>query len=216
MNLDYSTAMNFSWIEQDRIAGCRGPRSDSDLVFLASSGIGALVRLAHENETGVSRADVEAHGLEDCYEPVPDWNPPTQTQIDGIIAFIRSVLAKGKSVAVSCGAGYGRTGTILGCYLVASGQSAEDAIQHLLSVRPCSGEILTVPGQKAAVVEFGRRTLSSNAGQSVKGSFELPLPTPSAVAKAMADRPACGSPRQARDKLTWAVTEPTRTVVVVG
>ena len=162
-NVDYSM-MNFSWIEQDRIAGCRGPRSDSDLAFLASCSIGALVRLAHEDETGVSTADVEAHGLEDCYEPVPDWNPPTQTQIDGIIAFIRSALARGKSIAVSCGAGYGRTGTILACYFVACGRPAEDAIQHLLSVRPCSQEILTVPGQKAAVLEFGRRIRLSNAG----------------------------------------------------
>src|SRR5262245_52788689 len=98
--------MNFSWVEQGRIAGCRGPRTDNDLAFLATFGLGALVRLAHENETGISAADVEAHGLEDCYDPVPDWNPPSQAQIDRIIAFIRRVIANGKSVAVSCGAGY--------------------------------------------------------------------------------------------------------------
>jgi len=154
---DYSMAMNFGWIEQDRIAGCRGPRSDNDLAFLASSGIRALVRLAHEDETGISKADVESQGLEDCYEPVPDWNPPTQTQIDGVIAFVCSAIAREKPVAVSCGAGCGRTGTVLACYLVASGRSAEDAIRHLLSVRPCSREILTVPGQREAVLEFGRR-----------------------------------------------------------
>ncbi len=154
---DYSVAMNFGWIEQDRIAGCRGPRSDNDLSFLASSGIRAIVRLAHEDETGISKADVESQGLEDCYEPVPDWNPPTQTQIDRVIAFVCSAIARGKPVAVSCGAGCGRTGTVLACYLVASGRSAEDAIRHLLSVRPCSREILTVPGQREAVLEFGRR-----------------------------------------------------------
>ena len=155
--LDYSVAMNFSWIEEDRIAGCRGPRSDKDLAFLTSSGIGALVRLAHEEETGIAKADVEAHGLEDCYEPVPDWNPPTQTQIMGVLEFVYGAIARGKAVAVSCGAGCGRTGTVLACYLIASGRTAEDAIQHLLSVRPCSREILTVPGQRCAVLEFGRR-----------------------------------------------------------
>ncbi len=156
-DLDYSVAMNFSWVEKDRIAGCRGPRSDKDLAFLTSSGICALVRLAHEDETGIPKADVEAHGLEDCYEPIRDWNPPPQTQIDRIVEFVCSALARGKPVAVSCGAGCGRTGTVLACYLIASGRTAEDAIQHLLSVRPCSQEILTVPGQKDAVLKFGQR-----------------------------------------------------------
>jgi len=156
-SLDYSVAMNFSWVEQDRIAGCRGPRSDKDLAFLTSAGIRALVRLAHEHETGISKADVEAHGLEDCHEPIPDWNPPTQTQIDGIVEWVCNAIAGGKPVAVSCGAGYGRTGTVLACYLIASGRTAEDAIQHLFSVRPCSREILTVPGQRDAVLKFGRR-----------------------------------------------------------
>ena len=86
--LDCSVAMNFSWVEQDRIAGCRGPRTDKDLAFLASSGIRALVRLAHQDETGISTVDVESHGLEDCYKPVSDWNPPTQTQIAEIVEFI--------------------------------------------------------------------------------------------------------------------------------
>lgn len=154
---DYSVSMNFSWVEQNRIAGCRGPRTDSDLAFLVSSGIQALVRLAHEDETGILKADVESNELEDCYEPIPDWNPPTQDQIDHVIGFVNNALARGKPVAVSCGAGYGRTGTILACYLVSSGHSAEDAIRLLLSVRPCSREILSVPGQREAVLEFDRR-----------------------------------------------------------
>jgi atypical dual specificity phosphatase len=154
---DYSVAMNFTWVEQDRIAGCRGPRSDNDLAFLVSSGIRALVRLGHEDETGISKTDVESHGIKDCYEPVQDWNPPTQTQIDRAIGFVYSAIAGGKPVAVSCGAGCGRTGTVLACYLVASGCTPDDAIRHLLSVRPCSREILTVPGQREAILEFGRR-----------------------------------------------------------
>lgn len=155
--VDYSVAMNFSWVEQNRIAGCRGPRSDKDLGFLVSMGIQALVRLAHEEETGICAADVESHGIEDCYEPVPDLTAPSQHQIDRLIAFVHNVIEHGKPVAVSCGAGYGRTGTVLACYLVAAGHSAKHAIQQLFAVRSCSREILTVPGQKEAVLEFARR-----------------------------------------------------------
>ncbi len=156
-SFDYSVAMNFGWLEQGRLAGCRGSRSDNDLAFLASIGIQALVRLAHEEETGIFTADVESNGIEDCYEPVPDWTAPSQYQIDHIIGFVRNAIEKGRPVAVSCGAGCGRTGTVLACYLVSAGHSAEDAIQQLLAVRPCSREILMVPGQREAVLEFERR-----------------------------------------------------------
>ena len=133
-SFDYSVAMNFSWLEQGRIAGCRGPRSDNDLAFLASVGIQTLVRLAHEEETGIYTADVEANGIEDCYEPVSDWTAPSQHQIDRIISFVHNAIEKGRPVAVSCGAGCGRTGTVLACYLVSTGYSAEEAIQQLLAL----------------------------------------------------------------------------------
>lgn len=153
-NFDYSVAMNFSWLEQGRIAGCRGPRSENDLSFLLSVGIQALVRLAHEEETGIFTTDVESTGIEDCYEPVADWTPPSQNQIERIISFIHNAIEKGQPVAVSCGAGCGRTGTVLACYLVSAGHSAEEAIQQLLVLRPCAREIFAVPGQREAVVEF--------------------------------------------------------------
>src|SRR5204862_143266 len=81
----------------------------------------ALVRLAHEDESGILRSDVKRHGLEDCYEPMGDWTAPSQKQIGRVLGFVARALADGKAVAVSCGAGYGRTGTVLACYLVSKG-----------------------------------------------------------------------------------------------
>jgi atypical dual specificity phosphatase len=156
-SFDDSVAMNFSWLEHGWLAGCRGPRTDADLAFLARVGIRALVRLAAEEETGVCASDVEQHVMEDCYEPVEDWTAPLQEQIDRVVAFINRALSSGKPVAVSCGAGYGRTGTILGCYLISKGLSAQAAIQRLIEVRSCSAEVLRVPGQKEAILEFYRR-----------------------------------------------------------
>lgn len=158
----YTVAMNFSWLEEGSLAGCRGPRSDQDLQFLASKGIKALVRLAYAGETGVTSQNLERKGMKDCYEPVRDFTAPSQNQIDRVVAFIRNALDGGYPVAVSCGAGYGRTGTILACYLICAGLSADDAIEKLISIRPCSKEILTVPGQKQAIVEFEQRFRSGN------------------------------------------------------
>ncbi len=149
--------MNFSWLEEGLVAGCRGPRTDADLSFLARVGIRALVRLAHEDETGIAASDVQQCGIEDCYEPVEDRAAPSQEQIDRVFSFVQRAVSRGKSVAVSCGAGYGRTGTILACYLVSKGLSQEAAIRTLIEARPCSREILHVPGQREAVIEFQRR-----------------------------------------------------------
>jgi atypical dual specificity phosphatase len=64
--------LNFSWLEPDRVAGSRGPRSRDDLLNLAGIGILAIVRLASEGETGLTTVDLERLGLDDCYEPVTD------------------------------------------------------------------------------------------------------------------------------------------------
>jgi atypical dual specificity phosphatase len=150
-------ALNFSWLEEGLVAGCRGPRTDKDLALLRSVGVRALVRLAGEAETGLTSADVERNAIRDCYEPVPDWTAPSQAQIKRVVRFINKVLANGKPAAVSCGAGCGRTGTILSSYLVWRGLSPESAIETLINARPCSREILSVPGQREAVFEFHRR-----------------------------------------------------------
>ncbi len=150
--------LNFSWLEEGAVAGCRGPRTDEEIAFLRSLGVRALVRLAPERETGLTSEDVQRGNIRDCYEPVSDWTAPSQDQIDRVINFIGDAVAKSEAVVVSCGAGCGRTGTILACYLVSRGLRPDAAIQKLITLRPCSDEILSVPGQEEAVFEFFRRT----------------------------------------------------------
>jgi hypothetical protein len=59
MSLDLdSAAMNFSWVEDGLLAGCRAPRTTKDLKYLASQGIRLLVRLASQAETGISKQEV--------------------------------------------------------------------------------------------------------------------------------------------------------------
>jgi atypical dual specificity phosphatase len=154
---DRADELNFSWLEDHLVAGCRGPRTDRDLALLSDFGVRALVRLASEDETGLVWSEVERHEIRDCYEPVSDWTSPSQEQLDRVIEFMKTAVENGEPVAVSCGAGKGRTGTVLGCYLVARGMRPQAAIEELIAVRACSDEILRVPGQKDAVFDFYRR-----------------------------------------------------------
>ena len=149
--------MNFGWVIAGWLAGCRGPRHARHLEFLRRKGIAALVRMAYERETQLTADQVAVAGLDDCYEPVADCTAPSQAQIDRVVRFVRSCRVQGKTVVISCNAGHGRTGTILACCLVAEGSTAQDALASLCRIRPGSKEVLAIPAQKEAVLEFERR-----------------------------------------------------------
>ena len=57
-----------------------------------------------------------------------------------MIQFIEYSLSNHRTVGVSCGAGLGRTGTILACYLVTQGYDADAAINQIRKNRPGSIE----------------------------------------------------------------------------
>lgn len=140
--------MNFSWIIEGKLAGCMGPVSHKDLLFLKEQGVGALVRM--EQDTISS----EEGGLNDLAEFVPDLEPPTDSQLDLMIAFVKEQISNEVPVAVSCKAGLGRTGTVLACYLLREGYSAGDAIERIRRLRPGSIES---PGQRSFVHDFQGR-----------------------------------------------------------
>jgi len=148
------TRLNFSWLIGGEVAGHGAPLSVDDLLFLKSKGIQALVRLAELNKVRITSAQVVKSGFIDCYEPVNDFSAPTQYQIDKIVTFIKESISNGISVGVSCGAGIGRTGTILACYLVSQDYTSEQAIEEVKRRR---GAEIETEGQKAAVRTYAIR-----------------------------------------------------------
>ena len=146
--------LNFSWLIDGQVAGHRGPSSDNDLDYLKSKGIRALVRMAQGDQLKVTPAQIQRAGLMDCYEPVPDFDPPEQAQMDRIVAFIKESLDDGRAVGVSCFVGIGRTGTVLACYLVSKGYTAEQAMAEVKHKR---GAEIECKCQKEAVRSYGER-----------------------------------------------------------
>ena len=132
---------NFSFLIENEIAGCAHPDSFGEcgeaLGQLREKGIGALVSL---DEEGCPLYLVAEYGFQYLHLPVPDFHPPTLQQAEQFIAFARKQREEGRAIAVHCRGGYGRTGTMLACYLVAKGETTEKAIETVRQRRPGSIE----------------------------------------------------------------------------
>ncbi len=152
MTTDPAYYLNFGWLINNEIAGSRGPKSYNHLEFLRQQGVRALVRMS--DEPCVTPDEIEQLGMSDCHEPVPDMKAPSTSQLEYMLGFIQRCLAEDSPVCVSCDGGYGRTATLLACYLVLKGLSAEEAIQQVKTKRP--GSVLT-PEQQKAVEEYSLR-----------------------------------------------------------
>lgn len=64
--------------------------------------------------------------------PVRDFQvPATRDQMDQILNWIDDALARKQAVYLHCWGGVGRTGTVVGCWLVRHGLSGEDALAEL-------------------------------------------------------------------------------------
>jgi atypical dual specificity phosphatase len=143
---------NFTFVIEGVLAGMERPGTSAslreDLEFLKGQGIGAIVSLTC---TPLDEKLVRELGFRCLHLPVVDLTPPDVGQVEAFLAFQRSCEAERVAVVVHCGAGQGRTGTVLACALVQRGVGAEEAIARVRRLRPCSIE---TPEQEAFVRAF--------------------------------------------------------------
>jgi atypical dual specificity phosphatase len=144
----------FTWVDKPRLAAMALPESGDDLAWLRRNGIDILVTLT---ESPISRHWVNEAGLMVVNVPVPDMEAPTDRQLDHLLDTIRKAHGSSMGVVVHCGAGLGRTGTVLAAYFVSRGMSPKEAVTKVRSIRP--GSIETVE-QEQAIEAFARRRKS--------------------------------------------------------
>ena len=148
----------------DQQAG-RANAPDDDLETFKRHGIAAIVSLTPMplDCDAVARA-----GFEYLHLPVPDFAAPKPVEVKRFVEFVRGIRDKGEgAVAVHCGSGLGRTGTMLACFLVSEGRSAAEAIADVRRLRPGSVE---TDEQEAAVGAWEKHLSPRRHGGTENGA----------------------------------------------
>lgn len=128
-----SKPARFSWLIEDKLAGCARPETEDQLLWLWNQGIKAIVCLNLERP--LNDEEVKNLGFEYAFIPVKDFSAPTIDDINRFVRFVDEMLKKNCPVIVCCGAGIGRTGTMLAAYLVSRCYPPEEALEKVREKR---------------------------------------------------------------------------------
>ena len=132
---------NFSYVIPGKLAGSARPGNGGDLADdlrrLARRRIRAVVSLT---ENPLDRGLLDRFGFRSLHVPVLDFTAPALEQVERFLHFVDASLKEDLPVLVHCGAGLGRTGTMLACYLVHAGMAPGEAIETVRRARPGSIE----------------------------------------------------------------------------
>src|SRR5581483_1877326 len=106
-------------------------------------------------EDPLRRDWINEAGLMGMHLPVEDMQPPSPEQLEQCLSAVRRAHDKNMGVGIHCGAGLGRTGVVVACYLIANkGLSAKNAIARVRRLRPGSIE---TDQQEEAIHTFEQR-----------------------------------------------------------
>lgn len=110
---------------------------------LRNLGIDSFIDLTEAGEPGLKpyahllSKKLSKTGGDIVYErfPVPDMDIPSKKEMIDILKRLDRELAAGRTVYLHCYGGKGRTGTVVGCFLVRHGMEGERALETIAQLR---------------------------------------------------------------------------------
>jgi hypothetical protein len=137
---------NSYWVLADRLAAGEYPGSLSDamaaakLYHLVDAGIDLFIDLTEVGElepydhlladNELQRGRIISH----VRLPIRDMDVPSREEMSAILDTIDDAIAAGRSAYVHCWGGVGRTGTVVGCYLVRHGSTGAEALERVAAL----------------------------------------------------------------------------------
>jgi protein-tyrosine phosphatase len=137
------------WVLIDRLLageypGARSPgEARRKLRRLLDAGVSYFLDLTEDGEYGLEpyaslakeEATLREEGIVHRRMPIPDQGTPSAEEMRAILDAVDAAVEAGHTVYVHCWGGIGRTGTVVGCYLVRQGRSGAEALQEIERLR---------------------------------------------------------------------------------
>ena len=127
-------------IEQGRLLAGRHPcawgaaEAEAEVRELLEHGVTLIVDLTHEGELEPYASHVPT-GVRHVRLPIADFSVPTPEQLAATLDEIDNELGAGGIVYVHCWAGCGRTGVVVGAWLVRHGMTPQAALDRIAETR---------------------------------------------------------------------------------
>lgn len=144
---DEEQIANAYWVLPDRLLAGEHPFAShlsgmQRLKWLIGVGINHFIDLTqeedHQNEYAALLPMVaQLYSMEIHYArfAIADFGLPTEDEMQNILTHIHHALQQGHRIYLHCQAGIGRTGLVVGCFLVCLGLSGEEALKRIQELR---------------------------------------------------------------------------------
>jgi protein-tyrosine phosphatase len=117
------------WVEEDRLLV--GPYPGDRVEDVLAAGIDVVVDLTQEGELPAYGVPAPVRHVR---RPIRDFGCPTSGELRETLDLVERELASGNRVYLHCRGGVGRTGTVVACYLVGRGATADEALARLRAI----------------------------------------------------------------------------------
>lgn len=135
------------WVEPGLLLAGEYPGSYTEeitrkrVISLLRTGVNLVIDLTQPGDSqpywGIMLEEAEqvGSGVRRVNFPINDFASPSVSQMKQILDVIDETVKSGKLVYVHCLAGIGRTGTVVGCYLVRRGYDGAAALEQITTLR---------------------------------------------------------------------------------
>ncbi len=148
-NLPHDQLVNAYWVVPGRLlagpypSAPALPDAQKQVAALLDLGVDTIVDLTEPGEYDLraywplllEASAAQGRIVERRQRSIPDMSIPTVEQMSATLDDIDAALAEGRTVYVHCYGGIGRTGTVVGCYLVRNGASGDEALATIAHLR---------------------------------------------------------------------------------
>lgn len=118
----------FKWAVSGKLLGSPFPLG-RDLNNLLELNVKLVVTLTSRGIPNRVKEDLRLRGVEWKRLPIPDFGIPNEESIKDYLQSVCKALLQGQIVLTHCIAGCGRTGTMIGLFLITHGYSPDDALE---------------------------------------------------------------------------------------